>query len=615
MPARKPSHSQVIASRRAGTAAAVEVQAEHTVCPANVEAAVVQALIQRIGPARFGLWFRGQARFRRDQGAIVVATRNLQVRDWLEHTFGLAVREAVKEVCGVLVPLQWTIDPAAVQEEEGGGAAASSGSVPTPSEKLATTTEHSPSKAKPVPPSRTETQNTWQREDVSIPLPPPMLCGSHTRSHHNCQPANGEPRANRNGHTPRNIPTHRERNGLEGDECIRSGIRENAAASSMTRGDLGEMNLFGEPVAVTSPRRSGSRRSVDSGETVVRGPRRWKRLEDFVVGACNRVAHAAAMSVVEAPDEAVTPLVFHGPVGVGKTHLLEGIYAGLKRDSQQRPCYVTAEEFTTRFVSATHQGRMSAFRRQFREATALLFDDLHFLASRKATQIEFLHTLDSLVSEGRPVVVTLDCHPRLADELMPELVDRLLGGAVWGLLPPDAETRLAILRHKAAGASPPIPDLVLRTLANCLRGNVRELEGAVHSLRHYAKVTGRPVDLILAREALGELIRHAVRVVTLAEVDAAVCTVLRLSSGTLQSKSRAWAVTHPRMIAVYLCRKHTSATYGEIARHFGAKTHSTAVAAEKKVRQWLERDASLSVGSQVWNVRDLIERIERQLHH
>jgi chromosomal replication initiator protein len=614
VPARKPSHSQVTASPRAGTAAVAEVQPEHAVCPTNVEAAVVQAVIQRIGPARFGLWFRGQARFRRDNGTIVVATRNLQVRDWLEHTFGLAVREAVKEVCGVHVPLQWTIDPAAVQDDEGGGGASTPVAVATQAEKPVMPVENLPSKAKPVPPSRTEVQSRLE-EGTAIPLPQPMLCESHIRSHHDFQPANGELRASRNGRTPRMIQTAGERNGFEGDEWIRPGIRGNDAASSWTRAGSGEMNLFGEPVAVTASRRSGSRRSVDSGETVVRGPRRWKRLEDFVVGACNRVAHAAAMSVVESPDEAVTPLVFHGPVGVGKTHLLEGIYAGLKRNAQQRPCYVTAEEFTTRFVSATHQGRMAAFRRQFREVTALLFDDLHFLASRKATQIEFLHTLDSLVAEGRPVVVTLDCHPRLADELMPELVDRLLGGAVWGLLPPDAETRLAILRHKAAGASPPIPDLVLRTLANCLRGNVRELEGAVHSLRHYAKVTGRPVDLILAREALGELIRHAVRVVTLPEVDAAVCTVLRLSPGTLQSKSRAWAVTHPRMIAVYLCRKHTSATYGEIARHFGAKTHSTAVAAEKKVRQWLERDASLSVGSQVWNVRDLIERIERHLHH
>ena len=130
---------------------------------------------------------------------------------------------------------------------------------------------------------------------------------------------------------------------------------------------------------------------------------------------------------------------------------------------------------------------------------------------------------------------------------------------------------------------------------------------------HYAKVTGRPVDQPLVREALGDLLRHAVRVVTVADVDAAVCAVLRLASGTLQSKSRAWAVTHPRMLAIYLCRKHTAATYGEISKHFGAKTHSTAVAAEKKVRAWLEKDANVAIGDRDWKAKELVDRVEREL--
>jgi chromosomal replication initiator protein len=317
--------------------------------------------------------------------------------------------------------------------------------------------------------------------------------------------------------------------------------------------------------------------------------------------------------VVEEPGDGANPLVIHGPVGTGKTHLLEGIFAGLKRQGDQRPCYVTAEEFTTRFVAASQHGKMAGFRRQFRECSALLLDDLHFLATKKATQAEFLHTFDALVADGRQVVVTTDCHPRLADDLMPELVDRLLGGATWGLLPPDPETRLAILRKKATGATPPVPDAVLKTLATSLRGNVRELEGAVNSVRHYAKVTGRPVDQAAAKEALGDLLRHAVRVVTVADVDAAVCAVLRLASGTLQSKSRAWAVTHPRMLAIYLCRKHTAATYGEISKHFGAKTHSTAVAAEKKVRAWLEKGARVAIGDRDWDAKELADRVEREL--
>jgi chromosomal replication initiator protein len=324
------------------------------------------------------------------------------------------------------------------------------------------------------------------------------------------------------------------------------------------------------------------------------------------------VAYASALSAVEEPGQGGNPLVLHGPVGTGKTHLLEGIFAGLKRRGE-KPCYVTAEEFTTRFVQASRLGKMSAFRRQFRECSALLLDNLNFLATKRATQEEFLHTFDALVADGRQVVVTTDCHPRLADELMPELADRLLGGAVWSLLPPDPETRLEILRKKATGGHPAIPDGVLKSIASSLRGNARELEGAINSVRHYARVTGRPVDQSVVREALGDLLRHAVRVVTVADADAAVCGVLRLPSGTLQSKARSWAVSHPRMLAIYLCRKHTAATYGEISKHFGAKTHSTAVAAEKKVRAWLDKDQSVAIGDREWRVKELIDRVEREL--
>jgi chromosomal replication initiator protein len=486
----------------------------------------------RVTPVRYGLWFSGHARFVPLGAEVVVAARTAHTRDWLEHTFGAAVREAVAEVCGPGTAVRWVVDSEAV----GSG------------------------------------QWAVGSEDNEVEQPRSAATRSGAR-----HPDEAAPPA-------RPVPHHP------------------------------ATDLFGDPVAPPKPRPKRAEPEVVVARAAGARPgRRWKLLSEFVVGPCNRVAHASALSVVEEPGDAANPLVLHGPVGVGKTHLLEGVYAGLRRRSDQRPVYVTAEEFTTKFVAASQHGKMGAFRRQFRECSALLLDDLHFLATKKATQAEFLHTFDALVADGRQVVVTTDCHPRLADELMPELVDRLLGGAVWGLLPPDPETRLEILRKKATGANPPVPDAVLKGLAASLRGNVRELEGAVHTVRHYAKVTGRPVDAAGAREALGDLLRHAVRVVSVADVDAAVCAVLRLASGTLQSKSRAWAVTHPRMLAVYLCRKHTAATYGEIARHFGAKTHSTAVAAEKKVRGWLEKDAGVAIGDRDWKAKELVDRVEREL--
>jgi chromosomal replication initiator protein len=305
----------------------------------------------------------------------------------------------------------------------------------------------------------------------------------------------------------------------------------------------------------------------------------------------------------------------HGPVGLGKTHLLEGIYAGLRQHQPDwRIVFATAEEFTNRFLPAMRLGKLASFRKHFRECDVLLLDDLHFLASKRATQEEFLHTFDALQAEGRQVVVSCDCHPRLADVLLPELTDRLVGGAVWGLTQPDATTRLDLLRAKAARPGGlPVPDAVLHFLAEQLRGNVRELEGALHSVQHYSRVAGQPVDLRLAREAVGDLLRHSVRIVRLEDVDRAMCGVLRLDGGALQSKERAWSQAHPRMLAIYLARKHTAATYMEIGRYFGGRNHSTAVAAEKKVRQWLQDDGTLQLGAQALRVGEIIERVEREL--
>ena len=399
------------------------------------------------------------------------------------------------------------------------------------------------------------------------------------------------------------------------DPVLFQAARQAQAEIGAARSGVGSTKVPSER-AERKPLAAGSSPAPNrpSSSTGSKGTRRWFRLSEFVVGPCNRVAHASAVSVVEAPGQGVNPLVLHGPVGTGKTHLLEGIYAGLrKHQPDTRVCYVTAEDFTNRFVQAMRFGKLGAFRKHFRECDSLLVDDLDFLASKRATQEEFLHTFDALLANGKQLVVTCDCHPRLTDTFSPELTDRLLGGAVWGLAPPDPETRLAILRAKSRRAQPPIPDEVLCYLAAQLRGNVRELEGALHSVQHFGRVAARPIDLALAREALGDLLRHAIRVVQLADIDRAVCQVLRLDAGALQSKQRAWFVSHPRMLAMYLARKHTASAYSEIGRHFGGRNHSTVVAAEKKIRQWLQEDAELVLGQRHLHVREIVELVEREL--
>lgn len=368
------------------------------------------------------------------------------------------------------------------------------------------------------------------------------------------------------------------------------------AASEPTQRDLFGHLTNGPKVPPRSPRR------------------RWRTLGHFVIGQCNRVAFAAATSVIEEPGQGPNPLVLHGPVGTGKTHLLEGIYVGLRRTRPDlKVQFVAAEDFTNRFISSMRFGKQHTFRKQFRSCDVLLLDDLHFLARKRATQEEFLHTFDALLTDGAQVVLTSDCHPRLNDDFMPELMDRLLGGSIWGLQPPDTSTRVDLLRSKAMAEHLMLPDEVIEYLGDRLRGNVRELEGAMHTLRHYSQVARRPVDLDLTHQALGDLLRHAVRVVRLEDVDNAVCRALRLPAGSLQGKDRTWSVSHPRMAAIFLCRKHTAASYSEISKHFGGKSHTTAVAAEKRVRQWLASSERIAAAGQEWPIGDLLERIEREL--
>lgn len=521
------------------------------------------ALRDRIGAARFQMWFRTRTTFRAARGGVAVLFPDDAFRNWMEERFGDVLREAAVATLGGAAAVTFEVRPERFNDDG-----------PLPEPKAAPSPKPTEPKVELVPKPRP----TLFGDELSPPAKPPRARNAKAPKAKAVEP---EP-------APA-IVTHKP-----------ASKRKKAAPASAPA-----------PILAATPAPASTQAPSGPAPRIAR---RWKSLSEFVVGPCNRFAHGSVLGILEGAPDAPNPLVIHGPVGTGKTHLLEALYAGWRgARPNEKPLYVTAEEFTTRFVQASRFERHEPFRRQFRDAGALLLDDLHFLASKPGTQKEFLHTLDALVADGRQVAVTMDCHPRFSDDLLPELTDRLVGGSVWGLLPPDDDTRLGVLRAKATGGTPAIPDAVLKLVANGLRGNVRELEGAVNTLRHYARVTGRPVDAALAREALGELLRHSVRGVSVAAVDAAVVAALGLPSGALQSKARSWAVTNPRAIAVYLCRKHTAATYGEIAKHFAVKTHSTAVAAEKRVNGWLAKNTEVPVGDRRWPVKELLARVEREL--
>jgi chromosomal replication initiator protein len=339
-----------------------------------------------------------------------------------------------------------------------------------------------------------------------------------------------------------------------------------------------------------------------------------RRLDDFVTGPCNRLSYAAAVEMVQTAGASFNPLVIHAGVGLGKTHLLEGIGHGLRsRHPGMKVIQGTAEAFTNGFLDAMRSGHLGSFRSRYRKADALIVDDVHFLAAKRATQDEFLHTFNALIAEGVPIVVAADQHPRRIARLTDELATRFLGGMVVKLDAPAADTRAKILKAKAAARGVDVPDAVIAYIAEHLRASVRELEGALHSLIAHAVLTGKRLDLALAKTALRDTIRHTAAAVGLRDVERAVCQLFEIEPETLKSDSRARALSYPRMMAMYLARKHTGAAYSEIGRHFGGRNHSTVISAEKKVLGWLRDEERSALLAGFETVGDILAALERTL--
>jgi chromosomal replication initiator protein len=274
---------------------------------------------------------------------------------------------------------------------------------------------------------------------------------------------------------------------------------------------------------------------------------------------------------------------------------------------------ITAEAFTNGFLDAMRHGTLTAFRARYRGAGALIVDDIHFLAAKRATQDEFLHTFNALVADGSPIILATDQHPRQIPKLTDELATRFLGGMVVKLEAPDPATRRAILKAKAAARGVIVPEAVLAYVADHLRASVRELEGALHSLIAHASMTGKKLDLALAKTALRDTIRHTAKAVALKDVEKAVCQLFQIEPDALKADNRARAVAYPRMLAMYLARKHTGAAYSEIGRFFGGRNHSTVISAEKKVVGWLKDEARNALLAGFETMGDILNSLERSL--
>jgi len=326
---------------------------------------------------------------------------------------------------------------------------------------------------------------------------------------------------------------------------------------------------------------------------------------DFVVGNSNQFCHAAAMRVAEKPGQSYNPLFIYGGVGLGKTHLLHAIgNAVLQRSPSSRVLYMSSETFTNELILALRHAKMDEFKRRLRTIEVLLIDDIQFISGKERTQEEFFHTFNALYSAKRQIVITSDKIPTDIPGIEERLQTRFSWGLTADLQAPDFETRVAILKQKALVDEFNLPHEVSHLIAEKISSNVRELEGALTRLHAVSSIQSVPISLEMAKTALKPLLQPKVVHVTVDDIKKAVANHFNIKVSEIISKRRTKNLSFPRHIAMYLCRKHTTASYPEIGEHFGGRDHSSVIHAASVVSSKLSTDADVKV---------IIENIEKSI--
>ncbi|WP_304452602.1 chromosomal replication initiator protein DnaA [Nocardiopsis sp. YSL2] len=331
--------------------------------------------------------------------------------------------------------------------------------------------------------------------------------------------------------------------------------------------------------------------------------------DTFVIGSSNRFAHAASVAAAEAPAKAYNPLFIHGGSGLGKTHLLHAIGHYTHRLYEgSRVRYVSSEEFTNEFINSIRDGKADGFRRRYRDIDVLLVDDIQFLENKEQTQEEFFHTFNTLHNSDKQIVISSDRPPKQ----LTTLEDRMRSRFEWGLLtdvqPPELETRIAILRKKAAQEGLAAPPEVLEFIASKISTNIRELEGALIRVTAFASLNRQSVDLDLTGQVLRDLVPSTeVPEITAGSIMSQTAAYFGLSVEDLCGTSRSRVLVTARQIAMYLCRELTDLSLPKIGQQFGGRDHTTVMHADRKVRALMAERRS------IYNqVHELTSRIKDQ---
>jgi len=366
-----------------------------------------------------------------------------------------------------------------------------------------------------------------------------------------------------------------------------------------------------------SVERAGKPAFIKPGKTKIDQKRKLKlSLDTFVVGRSNELSFNAAKAVAKEQHSPFNPLFIHGGYGLGKTHLLQGI---CNEVSKSRPgtdwMYLSAEDFANQFILALKTKKLEAFRRRMRRTELLAIDDVHFLASKPSTQEEFLHTFNAINLAGKQIVLASDAHPKMIGQLSEKLVNRFVSGMVVKIESPDLDTRCRICAQYAKKMKKFIPESVIRYVAENLRTNVRELEGALLKLIAYASLQNKKINLIMAKDILADHLARTDPIVHISDIESAVATFFGITPASLHSSKKDRTISLARHFSMYLVRKHTKMSFPEIGRCMGNKNHATVLLACKKIEQQIRTNAQLNwhgpEGNRINKARTILSKLEK----
>lgn len=374
-----------------------------------------------------------------------------------------------------------------------------------------------------------------------------------------------------------------------------------------------ETNANGVAIASSEVVAGAKRRAAGSRKSEAPGTNGNVDLAAFVVGSSNEYAFRSAELTGRGRQQA-SPLLLCGSSGVGKTHLLRAIVREYRRHHPRSTAvYLSAEQFTTGFLEALRGSGLPSFRQKCRGAKLLAIDDLQFFPGKRRTIEELLHTFDTMAAEGRQLVLASDRGLNELRALGPELISRLSGGLICEIESPEFSTRVGILRKLRDEGGLVIDDSVLTIVAMQITAGARELRGALNRLEAMSHAYSEPITRELTERGLAELARHSSRNVRLADVEKVVCDVFGIEPTQLRSNRKGRSLSEPRMLGMWLARKYTRAPWSEIGEFFGRRSHSTVIAAHRRVEKLITDRAQIGLANQSCDVEDAIRKLETAL--